>query len=56
MYIFEDLEVSLLNEELKKTGRNISKKTTVIIPAHNIPSFKPAKVFVEEVKNNVAAD
>ena len=40
----------------KKTGRNISKKTTVIIPAHNIPSFKPAKVFVEEVKNNVAAD
>ena len=39
----------------KKQGE-ISLKTTVIIPAHNIPSFKPAKVFVEEVKNNVAAD
>ena len=46
----------VVKRRAKKTGRNISKKTTVIIPAHNIPSFKPAKVFVEEVKNNVAAD
>lgn len=37
----------------QKTGRNISKNTTVIIPAHNIPSFKPAKVFIEEVKDKV---
>lgn len=37
----------------EKTGRNISKNTTIIIPAHNIPSFKPAKTFVEEVKNKV---
>ena len=37
----------------KKTGRNIKKNTTIIIPAHHIPAFKPAKVFVEEVKNNV---
>ena len=37
----------------EKTGRNISKNTTIIIPAHNIPAFKPAKTFVEEVKNNV---
>ena len=37
----------------EKTGRNIKKNTTIIIPAHYIPAFKPAKVFVEEVKNNV---
>jgi len=35
-----------------KTGRNISKNTTIKIPAHNIPAFKPAKVFVEGVKIN----
>jgi DNA-binding protein HU-beta len=43
----------VVKERAQKTGRNISKNTTIIIPAHNIPSFKPAKVFVEEVKNNV---
>ena len=37
----------------EKTGRNISKNTTLIIPAHNIPSFKPAKTFVEGVKKKV---
>ena len=35
----------------KKTGRNIKKNTTIIIPEHHIPSFKPAKIFVQEVKN-----
>ncbi|VAW18616.1 hypothetical protein MNBD_BACTEROID05-236, partial [hydrothermal vent metagenome] len=29
------------------------KNTTIKIPAHNIPAFKPAKVFVESVKKNV---
>ena len=37
----------------EKTGRNIKKNTTIIIPAHHIPAFKPARIFVEEVKNNV---
>lgn len=37
----------------EKTGRNISKNTTIIIPAHNIPSFKPAKTFVDSVKKKV---
>ena len=37
----------------EKTGRNIKRNTTIIIPAHHIPSFKPAKVFVEETKNNL---
>lgn len=43
----------IVKERAEKTGRNISKNTTIIIPAHNIPSFKPAKTFVEDVKTNV---
>lgn len=43
----------IIKERAEKTGRNISKNTTIKIPAHNIPSFKPAKVFVEGVKNKV---
>ena len=34
----------------RKTARNISKNTAIIIPEHNIPAFKPAKVFMEQVK------
>ena len=37
----------------KKTGRNIKKNTTIIIPEHHIPSFKPAKIFVQDVKIKV---
>jgi DNA-binding protein HU-beta len=33
----------------QKTARNISKNTTIIIPEHSIPSFKPAKVFLNSV-------
>ncbi len=33
-----------------KIGRNIKKNTSVYIPEHYIPAFKPAKEFVEEVK------
>jgi DNA-binding protein HU-beta len=43
----------VVKERAEKTGRNISKNTTVIIPAHNVPSFKPSKTFVEEVKSKV---
>ncbi len=43
----------IIKERAEKTGRNISKNTTIIIPAHNIPSFKPAKTFVEAVKRKV---
>ncbi len=43
----------IVKERAEKTGRNISKNTTIIIPAHNIPSFKPSKVFIEGVKNKV---
>lgn len=34
----------------QKTARNISKNTTIIIPEHKIPAFKPSKVFMEQVK------
>jgi DNA-binding protein HU-beta len=43
----------IVKERAEKTGRNISKNTTIIIPAHNIPAFKPAKTFVNKVKDNV---
>ena len=40
----------ILKRRAKKTARNISKNTTIIIDEHNSPAFKPAKVFVEAVK------
>ena len=43
----------IVKKRAKKTARNISKNTTLIIPEHFIPSFKPAKIFVNKVKNNV---
>ena len=43
----------IVKKRAEKTGRNISKNTTIKIPAHNIPAFKPAKTFAEGVKNNV---
>jgi len=43
----------IVKKRAKKTARNISKNTTIIIPAHNIPAFKPAKTFVTKVKSHV---
>jgi DNA-binding protein HU-beta len=43
----------IVKKRAKKTARNISKNTTIIIPAHNIPSFKPAKSFINKVKSHV---
>ena len=40
----------IVKTRAEKTARNISKNTTLIIPAHNIPAFKPAKTFMSEVK------
>lgn len=42
-----------VKKRAEKTGRNISRNTTIIIPAHFVPSFKPAKTFVDKVKKNV---
>ncbi|QAR31721.1 integration host factor subunit beta [Ornithobacterium rhinotracheale] len=43
----------IIKKRAQKTGRNISKNKSIIIPAHNIPAFKPSKTFVEEVKEQV---
>ena len=40
----------IIKKRAKKTARNISKNTTIIIPEHYIPYFKPAKSFITEVK------
>jgi len=40
----------IVKQRAEKTARNISKKSTIIIPAHKIPSFKPCKTFVNAVK------
>ena len=39
----------IIKKRAEKTARNISKKTTLIVPEHNIPAFKPAKVFLKAV-------
>tara|TARA_B100001248_G_C27259369_1_gene397701 strand:- start:358 stop:648 length:291 start_codon:yes stop_codon:yes gene_type:complete len=43
----------IIKTRAEKTGRNISKNLAVKIPAHNIPAFKPAKVFANGVKSKV---
>ncbi len=43
----------VIKKRAEKTARNIAKNTTIKIPAHNVPSFKPAKTFITVVKNNV---
>ena len=40
----------IIKHRAEKTGRNISKKTTIKIPALTIPAFKPSQVFVGAVK------
>lgn len=42
----------VVKKRAEKTARNISKNVTIKIPAHNIPSFKPSKSFVIQVKEN----
>lgn len=43
----------VIKKRAKKVGRNIKKNEAIVIPEHFIPSFKPAKVFVDEVKEKV---
>ena len=42
----------IVKKRAEKTARNISKNTTIIIPEHFIPSFKPSKSFVSKVKES----
>ena len=43
----------VVKRRAKKIGRHIKKNEAIVIPEHFIPSFKPAKIFVEQVKGNV---
>ena len=40
----------IIKKRATKVARNISKNTTITIPEHNIPAFKPAKSFVAKAK------
>ena len=40
----------IIKRRAEKVARNISKNTSIVIPAHNIPAFKPAKSFMDKVK------
>ena len=40
----------IVKRRAQKTARDISKNTTLIIPEHNIPAFKPAKTFISSMK------
>ena len=40
----------IIKKRAMKVARNISKNTTITIPEHNIPAFKPAKTFINDVK------
>lgn len=43
----------VIKKRAKKIGRHIKKNIAIEIPEHYIPSFKPAKIFVDQVKDNV---
>ena len=40
----------ILKQRAEKVARNITKNTTIVIPAHKIPAFKPCKSFLNAVK------
>jgi len=42
----------IIKHRAEKAARNITAKTTLTVPAHDIPAFKPAKEFVAQVKNS----
>ncbi len=45
----------IIKKRAKKIGRHIKKNKAIEIPEHYIPAFKPAKIFVEQVKENVSS-
>ena len=45
----------IVKKRAQKKARNISKNTTIVIPEHFIPSFRPSKKFANKVKENVKA-
>lgn len=47
----------VVKKRAQKIGRNITKNTSVVVPAHNYPGFKPSKSFQQRMKGeNVTAE
>ena len=44
----------IIKRRAQKVGRHIKENKAIVIPEHYIPAFKPAKVFIEEVKDKVS--
>lgn len=44
----------VIKKRAKKIGRHIKNNESIEIPEHYIPSFKPAKIFMDQVKGNVS--
>jgi DNA-binding protein HU-beta len=45
----------IIKKRAKKIGRHIKENRAIEIPEHYIPAFKPARIFVEQVKDNVTS-
>jgi len=45
----------IIKKRAKKIGRHIKKNEAIEIPEHYIPAFKPANIFMEQVKENVTS-
>ncbi len=43
----------VLKKRASKVARNITEQTSIVVPAHYVPSFKPSKEFTDEVKKKV---
>ncbi len=46
----------IIKKRAKKIGRHIKKNVAIEIPEHFIPTFKPSKIFIEQVKENVSEE
>lgn len=46
----------IIKKRAKKIGRHIKKNKAIEIPEHYIPAFKPAKIFIDQVKDNVTSE
>ncbi len=46
----------IIKKRARKVARNIRKNTTIIIPEHFIPSFKPYKTFIDKVNKSTGTD
>jgi DNA-binding protein HU-beta len=46
----------IVKQRAQKTARNIALNSTIIVPAHNIPFFKPSKDFIHQVKERTTVE